>query len=75
MFSVINFIAEDKSRIKCRLKASQTLFDSLIFYSRRQCLFYPGYFSVTCINIMKDNTFVLETKALLSFFSPVLMIK
>lgn len=68
MFFVINFIAEDKSRIKCRFKASQTFSDSLIFYSRRQCLFYSGYFSVTYINIMKDNTFVLETKGLAFIF-------
>lgn len=34
-------------------------------------MFYSGYFSVTCINIMKDNTFVLETKVLLSFFSSI----
>lgn len=68
---MINFIAEDKSRIKCRLKASQTFFDSLIFYSRSQCLFYSGYFSVTYINIMKDNTFVLEMKVLPLFFSSI----
>lgn len=74
MFFAINFIAEDKSRIKCRHKASQTFSDSLIFYSRRQCLFYSGYFSVTCINIMKENTFVLETKVF-AFFFPVLMIE
>lgn len=75
MVFVVNFIAEDKSRIKSRLKASQTFLIVKIICSRRQCLFHSGYIPGKCIlNMMKVNTFALQTKICFYFF-PVLMIK